>query len=363
MNDSRASIYSLVQQLPEPDAVYRIPQKVCFEVYRVKNSGTKFWRDPVLKELLIYARNAYHVYGRRDPLDEYDPKASIYLVRAIYDSDDGSQKLEEWLSSRLVSGIGQPLGAGELNMYFYEEQPMDYWVRKPLGYEDSSFWNYVICSSRMCGIDPYIRESKGNQKIDTALKHTPVSNAILRTQFLIDNEHELPCKLVTAIIREDLRKNRISVMVRGEKIMRVYTMAHEFLGIENPHAIMLDRDAFAYEFPSYWLDISQLLVLLGRLQDEGRLSEDGIRHYIGGSIPLNFNSAKLGLLLAVDGKIHDSSMTGEELRVLVDKYVDEKPILRITDAREWFGSYLRILDRMEVDIFEQNPKLRNFLTS
>ncbi|MCH7883283.1 hypothetical protein IIA95_02630 [Patescibacteria group bacterium] len=366
MNDYSASIHSITQQLPKPDAVYRSQGKdpVVFEVYKAKGFESRFWRDPFLRELLLRTRGSYRKYGAREPIDQYDSKASIYLVRAMYPSDDGIKIIEEWLSSRLVPGIGNPQGAGELDIYFYQERPMDYWVREHLGCRNVSFWNYVLSSSRMCGIHPFVAGSNGEQTVNYRLKHkyTAACNAIIRAQFLINNAYQFPYKVVTAIIREDLHEKGLLVEVEGKKFMPLYTKAHDFLGIVDPHAIKLNRSVYAYEFPSYWLDVSRLVSLLECLQKEGKLSEEALGYYLKGeSIPFDFNPSNLGLLLAVDGKIHASTMTGNELRGLVDKYVQEKPILRITDAKKWFGSYLRVLDVMEIDIFTQNPELAKFL--
>jgi len=369
MNDYLAGVPALIERLPTTDAVYRNASGVTFEVFVAKDFKSRFWRDPALKELLLCTRGSYGVYGVREPFDRYDTKASIYVARARYPHENGTDTIEEWLSSRLVPGVGDPAGAGELDLYSYQGHSMEYWVQKRLGCASDVFWEYVLSSSRMCGIHPYITGAKdlgdfGKVSVHgRALKHkfTAVCNAVIRAQFLIDNGYQFPYRVVTAIIREDLHKRGLQVVSQEQKLVPLYTTAHEFLGIPNSRAITLDKNVYAFEFPSYWLDVSQLTRVLEELKTEGKLSAEGLEYYLRGDFPFSFNTANLGALLTVPGTIHASLMTGEELRALVDTRVEAKPILRITDAKAWFQSYLRILDVSGVDIFAQHPELRTFL--
>jgi len=350
---------SLIRQLPPPHARYCDRVGTIFEVYRVKSLGDHFWRDPLLKELLIKTRDSYRRYGVRTSLDQYDVKAAIYLVRVMYHSEEMATRVEEWISVRVVPGNGNPLGAGELEIYFYEGKRMDYWVRKKLGCGQKVFWSRVLSNSRMCGIRPFVSgaSDKGETNYRLGHKYTAVCNAIISTQFIIDTNYLFP-GVITGILRDDLHEKGLRVSFGSEEAIPTFTKAHEFLGIPQD-AVKLNRGTYAYEFPSYWLDVAQLINLLERLQREDRISEEGLEYYLRGSLPSNLNN--LGALLTVAGTIHASKMTGEELRALVDEHVQEKPSLRITYTREWFESYLRVLQVAGVDMFDQNPELLNFL--
>lgn len=366
---SVTQVRSLARMLPGPLAVYT-SKEARFEVYKAKDILNPFWRDPTVKTLLLGARSSYSRYGNRFPLDDYDKKAAIYLVRASYThaTEPSITTVEEWLSVRMAPGNGDPRGGGELEMYFHQGKPMDFWLQQRFfPKEGVGFWNYVVSSSRMCGIHPHVvsQPSRGRELvIELGPKHryTAACFAIIHAQFLVDYPmSEFPYQYITAIIREDLKQKALRISKREENFWPTFTPAYEILGLKDRSEVKLNRSEYAYEYPSYWLDISQLLDLLRLLLSEGRLKKTSLKRYLRFSLEKREAMVNLGALLTAHGPIAGSEITGAELRELVDEEVEDVPELKITKTEDWNRGILRLLDAAETDFFEQNPPLRRYL--
>ena len=254
MDGTSREIDLLIRQLLSPHAKYHNNDGAVFDVYKVKGARDRFWHDPLLRELLLKTRDSYRRYGTRIPIDQFDAKAAIYLVRTKYPSEDGTAYIEEWFSSRMVPGSGSPLGVGEPEIYFYKGHSLDYWLQKKLGCSKASFWAKVLSSSRMCSTPPYISGAGEMKEAGSRLKrkYTAVCYAITCAQFLLDANFQTG-DIVTAIIPDDLVEKSLCVSGgAGKTAVPLFTKAHEFLGIPET-AVKLDRSIYANVFPLYWL--------------------------------------------------------------------------------------------------------------
>lgn len=336
----------ILKQLPEPVSVFNLGGTV-LRVYRVKGMHSPYWMDPALKRLFVFSRSSYSRYGTRSEIDEFDAKAAIYMVQATYFTK--VNVFEEWLSIRMVPGNGEPVGAGELEIYTYRDRPMDIWVREKFKIEDRDrFWHYIVSSSRMCGIHPYTIEDGQVQtdlSTETGEKHqyTNIAFALIHWCFVADYP-DYKYQLVTAIIRDELALKGLRVVTSDKNIVGpLFTPAHIFLGVK-PDEIKLNRIKYAYEFPLYWFNMKQLVQLLEKLIEEGKLSEESLFKYIGSRDVTSPDAMrKFGSLLSVDGPIVGSSLNGSKLRELVDEFIEERPSLKITDGQAWNEANLKTL--------------------
>lgn len=353
----------LAAQLPRPDARYAAGDAT-FEVYRAKGTCPR-WSDLVLQKLVLFARNSYLRYGDRPTLDRYDMKAAIYLVRASYPNpDDPGRILEEWLSIRMAPGHGTPVGGGEIELYSYQGKRLDQWVRESFPGKGESFWEYVVSSSRMCGIRPYPQRGEGRQ--DDASKprhrHTAICFALIHAQFLIDYPlATYPYEYVTAIIREELLHKSLRIVKDGQVFEPTFTPAYQFFGLPGRTEIKLDRAVYAYKFPSYWFDVPRLVALLEGLVKEEKLDPSSIKRYLNVELSSAAGLKELGRLLTVKGRIVGSRLTGDELRAMVDDCVRDIPELKITKTADWNQGFLGVLKAAGVDIFSQHPWLEDHL--
>ena len=304
--------------------------EVLFRIYRIKNLLDDCWNDLGLKNLLLSARRSYGVFGRRALLDGYDSKSAIYIAQALYPRD------EEWLSIRLVPGEGTPLGTGELEKFSYQGHSIAYYVKKNLFGGDPNFWRYIFSSSRMCGIHP---------KSSTRHRFTAYCYALINLHFIEDYLLKSDGRCVTGVIINRFVDHALTVEIDGQKYGTAFTPAYKFLDISDPKEIRYNRKLnkyYVYRFPAYFLNAEQLVRVVQELIDSGRLSENTVESFL--EIKISFRELtqssnftplgslrNLGKLLIIRGPIPDSKITGEELRALLDRSVDDGPELKITE--------------------------------
>ncbi|MBI3305343.1 hypothetical protein HYZ80_03435 [Candidatus Parcubacteria bacterium] len=346
----------LCGELPQPVARYRTGEAE-FEIYRARSWYSR-WHDPVLEQIVLLARDAYRLYGKRPTLDSYDEKAAIYLVRATYPwSAEPRETAQEWLCIRLVPGSGQPLGVGEPEIYFSGGRSFDQWLQERLVVAGESFWKYVVSSSRMCAVRPYL-EATG-QELGSRNRYTAISFSLIHAQFLLDYPLALhPYRCITAIIRPELIAKSLTVRKDGREFRPTFCPARKFFGLSSAAEISLDRSVYTYRFPSYWLDVPQLTTCLEELLAKGDLSRQSLEHYVGAEWGTAISWQRLGDLLLVDGQIFGSRMTGSDLRAIIDARVRDVPELNVTPTPDWNRGILSVLEAAGVDIFAQHPALR-----
>lgn len=322
---SSSVLSKLTEKLPNPEAVYK-KNGVVFNIYKAKGWQKKEWESGELEKLVSLARKSYYRYGSREIYDKYDDKACIFLVSAEYKSPKlDNEILIEWISIRFVPGQGRIKGANELEIYYYAGKSLDKIVKEKFFGNSDKFWDYIVSSSRLCGIEPYIKNNPG-KIISPKHKYTAISFALAQKQF-IDDCHKTGSdfKFITEIVRTDFMKKAISIKTKnGKRIGPPSMRADKTLEIKNPRLIKLDRSIYSYKFPNYWLNIYQLDSLLQRLIRNKLLSKNYKKYYPEHSKILN-----------IKGKISDSKLTGNALRSLVDKYVSDSPGLKITDFETW----------------------------
>ena len=357
MNEVRV----FTEQLPSPISVWRM-KDILFRVYRTKSLLNPQWAHNALHHLLVHARGSYYVYGGRPPLDEYDAKAVPYLVRVTYPIFSNGKKyiIEEWLSDRLVTGIGEPLGGGELNLFLYRGKKVEYWMQKKFFRPHENYLEHTVTSNRMCTINPYFANHEDEQlgiELPPRQRYTAICYALMVFHFWKDYLQNSPYRYTTSILQTRVIEKAMTVEVSGKRFQNVFMPAHQFFGFSNPDCIQLNRDAhegIVYKFPLYFLNAQKLAALLQRLITCKMLSTETIKYYLGetslvkeaeGGITSNLfkKLRNSGRLLSEEDKIVGSKMTGESLRRLVDREVPDGPELKITEVEKTFKSARDIL--------------------
>lgn len=353
-------IRSLLEELPPPISVWRTPGET-YRVYRVKGIHDERWLDDVLYELLLSMRGSYYIYGDRPPLDKYDGKSAIYAAQVTYSTADGIP-VEEWFNLRLVPSDGVPIGAGELDVFKYNGRLVSEIVQERLCGSGESYTEVFPGCSRMCGIDPfYLNEEEPSlRRLPSRHAHTTACYAMV-SYHMLEDLRKTAARYITAVIIDRFIDSTLTVEVDGNKYPITFTPASEILGPGGsmPTLDRRGRDLYIYKYPGYHLDARKLVEFLAKIIHEGKISPLTLRHYIGEDFSIEDVGREKGMtmvaklkdvqkLLTVRGNITGSSLTGEELRDLIDKEVPDGPRLKITPLGELEKSVEAILRVLHV---------------
>lgn len=360
---SKNSALTTQPKLPTPDAVF-VSKQARFEIYRAKDLYKKSWRHPGLHQLAAIARTSYHRYGSRSLFDKYDRKAAIYLARVQYYKKQSEGKpllVNEWLSVRMVPGNGEFNGVGEPELFALNGISVAELLQKKMNVSRSEFWSHIISDSRLCGIHPYTLDSHRKITRLESNKHeyTPHCMALMQLQFMRDYPpSKLPFEFVTAIIRPEIRDKVLTVQ-KGKTLAKPHFVpAHTTLGLSKKDKVIVNREAYAYQFPKYWLNMHQLKKLLNKLLKNKQISQKTFDYYLDSySIDSMEGEIKLSKLLTAKGKLAGGKITGPKLRSLIDKYVADTTELQIIPIQAWRKGFLAMVSKVGIKIPKNYPKL------
>ena len=308
-NKSAISLHEIRElgtALPLPITT-RIIGGIQFRLYQAKNLFQDQWKSDALRKLVVISRTSYQRWGDFRPLDRDDAKAVVYLVRLNYPLRrklDGAT-VEEWVSYRFVPAGGDPPDVEELSLFGCDGRPIMEAAKEILFGSQSDYRDFIVNSSRLCGIRPFFRDGEFEKYSDLLpSKHADVALgfAVINESFLDECSRKgLPFRYLFGIIRDELIVKALSVRRNGAIFSPAFTPAHVVLGVPEV-SIRLDRQAlssYVYRFPLYFLNNEELYASVRKL----RLSVDDI-----------------GLLIkSDDGKLRD----------ILDREVGDNPALRL----------------------------------
>lgn len=354
----------LLRRLPEPVSKHTIGT-VDFEIYKAKDLLNPNWINEALFRLVLDARMSYYRYGDFTLLDEYDKKSAIYLVRVRYKLPLFGIKqgcpVEEWLSTRLIPVRGDPYGIEDFELFIYQGKTLITAFQERLFDPHGRYLDSFVASSRTCGIRPYCKSEKDENKLkkEAILKHkyTAICFALIHQRFweecLIS---DFPFEYIVGTVVNKFMDKALVIVVNGKEFIPNFIPIHQFLKIGKGEEIKLDRhrkDFYTYRFPTYFLNTHQLIDLLLKLIEGKKLSNNTIQYYLQTNLTLkeilrqdNFTVEylrKLNRLLTIHGPIKGAVLTGEQLRKILDKEVDDAPELRITKIEDWIKSIKYLL--------------------
>lgn len=358
---SPSGLRKLLTNLPTPATRYfSLNEGVVFELYKAKSFNDR-WRNKTLWRLVIEARGSYYRYGDYPPLDKYDKRAVVYLVRAIYLDKIMRSRAEEWLSLRFVPGGEKSGGLEDLESYIYNNRLAEDWVKTKLFGGDNNFLKYIISISRLCGIESFLSPRSSSKESDDAHKRdnrfTPICFAIL-CQAVIKEcaKKKKLVKYFTAQIPEELVEGFLAFKKGDKKYVPSFDLASDVLNIKDKENLKLDRSKYAYKFPLYFLKMKDLIWFIRMLLTENLVSEEVIVSYLKNKEAIKDIKEKdyisagklkgLGSFLTVKGFIKNSQLTGEKLRELA-KVIGDGPDLRIMEFKKWKKSIEKILEESE----------------
>lgn len=335
---------------------------VLIQIYRVKNLHSSEWNSPQLKQYLMHARQSYLRYGHVPLIDDFDMKSEIYITRVTYSikNDSLSYPVEEWLSMRFVPSDGNPRYTEDLLYCLCKDKPLIQWLSESNFSGTKNSAQHMIAISRICSIPPR-KIPKYKYKKDVffpeRLHYTAISFALMNKTFLDNQNSSLKYyKHMTGIFRDEFIDKILTARTLEKEIVPDFTFGYKLLGLNDIHALTLNRSApllYPYHFPNYFFQIDELHKALGNLYSHESITRETLIHYMGEEAHpdkwihnLDYFkriSPKLEHMLTVIGPLYGASITGEKMRAVLDREVGDGPKLRIMNMDAWQNSIEKYL--------------------
>ncbi len=342
-------IAHLTSELPPPLTTYRLGT-IRLSLYQAKEFYSPNWLHPHWPALVSEARRSYLRYGAVPLLDSYDDKAAIYMCRADYHPSvkrvGNSERRTEWLSIRFIPADGAPVSTEDLDQFQYRGKSIGQCLLEQASQDSGQFWQSVMTISRICGFADLNQNEAVAGSSAQNLKYSAVA-FLLMNHYLFQHESVNRLKHVTAVFSERLF-NKIVVEVERDTGVRLSVPGIEEYFKCAPGEVKLERKVMAYHFPGYFLNIHDLAKLLKRLYIDGHLTAVSFQHYLENFLEhevrnweefayrnLLYRLHGLGRLLTSHGPIPGATITGEQLRALVEVEVRDGPRLQFIDAPSW----------------------------
>ncbi|OGY62822.1 MAG: hypothetical protein A2745_03460 [Candidatus Harrisonbacteria bacterium RIFCSPHIGHO2_01_FULL_44_13] len=349
-------IRGLVRSLPEPHEKISLGKReqLNFEVYLVKKMHNRQWENRVLLKLLLHARGSFYVYSELPPLDSYDLKSQIYLVRIRYNVKiaNSCYPVEEWVSTRFIPYYGDPEKFRDIEMFEYRGRGIESQIEKRLLDVAKLDWGSVVGASGLCGIEPFSASENIVSQESLAMRYTSLAFALIVAQFIKSCEGCPPAYLA-AQVAEEFVQGVLSFRAQNQVFRPNFTLASDLLMIKNASQVKLRRNnRLIYNRPLYFFNRKALLELLRDLIRKEVLTAKTFEYYMGDSALAKrlLNServaasefAKLGRIFTASGMLYGAKITGAKLRNIL-KRVPDGPKFRIMKLSEFILSLRKMI--------------------
>lgn len=334
------------KDLPDPDFFWTY-NDISIYIYCAKKKFSKQWTNPILRHIVMDARQSFKRYGPVPLVDVYDDKSSVYLARAVYpsvliDKYSNSVLVEEWLSLRFISAAGNPEFTEDLKDCIYDGNPVYNLVRDELFKNSIDFNEKIISISRLCSI-PSRFFNRQQKNFTNKLLMMPVLFLLSVETFLQESiSRSENIEYFTALLRPEVLEKSLGTML-GKNFHFYLTSLADILKLDSHITI---NDVLCYQYPGYFLKMSKLIQLLKYLMDRGILTKQTIAYYLGDKniiekmyLTNKYESnmlvatKNLGDLLSTKDIIYGSLITGEELRMLIKNDIEYGAILTMTKTK------------------------------
>lgn len=341
--------------LPSPAREYQFGDARFF-VYKVKDKSERNFPQKELHTLLLEARKTYLRYGDVALTDSYDEKSSIYLTRIVYhyQVDNVSIPLEEWVSVRFVPASGDPISTEDLDACVYNNRPLSESLHKMLLSDKPEPLKHLVTISRICRIVPRVPVDNvffSGNFLPQKNKYTALAFTAMNEVFLEESKNRgEEYHYFTALAKPELFEKVLHFQTNTTKVYFPFSPASEILQLKNDERLRIHRSLLSYRHPGYFLHLEEMIALLEKLIELGRLTENSWQHYFQTKMCFAEFRQKheespyheflpfiqgLSKLLLTPGWIEGSRMHGTELRSLVDLCVSDAVQLYIAPASKW----------------------------
>ncbi len=323
------------------------------EVFLAK-SFKEDWVTPSLRDAVLHEREAYLRYGDVALTDRHDDDSTVYLICGKQTKN--GVNIEERFSVRFVSG--QSMSIEEANRFLMTNLAGGSFLeamQKQLS-GDGTFLGQLAFVSRICGSV----HSLGGTSVETTtwaapkMTLTAYAFALAVDHFFEWTQEGARTAYLFGIFREELISRSLTVAHNDHRVPR-FENARSMLGGNHEGEITIERTADVYRYPGYFFQVDQLWDLLRQLVLAGKLSPLTLARHIGGDdavtelmsqAPMNVEYARnLGYLLAHEGMIDNSTISGEELRAMINEHVGDGPQLCALRRKNWDEDFLHLMSQ------------------
>jgi uncharacterized protein YbaA (DUF1428 family) len=220
---------------------------------------------------------------------------------------------------------------------------------------NEELFSYIFAHSRFCSTHAYGGSTSHKKAIKKIEKHSfehsvynyaGIAYALMNRMFIEQMEKEgIEIKFMTSQLNSIMTDVILSFSRGNTRTVLPFEKAHVKLDIDHPSKLFIDRNRalYALSCPGYFLDIRDILKLFQRLHEEGKLDKELLREYFPGDRSLETIMKNphirdfrfLGKLFTHNGSIIGSSITGQELRDIINKEVQDAPTLYLMHIDEW----------------------------
>lgn len=309
------------------------------QVFQARKIGDD-WASKQLRDAVLSERRTYLRYGGVELIDQYDDNAAIYLVCALRKKN--GVDVEERFSIRFVSGQNMSLEeAGNFLSHKLTNVPFFAQIQQQMSF-----------ASRACG-GVYVPDvTHDNVTVAPRMFSTPYAFALSIDHFFRSTSEGRLTGFLLAIIREEVYKHSLSTSVEEYRVPRFVAM-DKLSEWKQEDPMFMNRTKEIFSYPRYFLEYDELRILLKRLVGSGRLSPETLARHVGGMEVVDVLTSEaqmnggwtknLGALLTQEGVIADSTISGEELRKLINIHVGDGPKLRILHRMTWSEDFLKLM--------------------
>lgn len=353
-----SEIQSLSKKLPKPEKSYAW-QGVNFDLYIAKNFNTSKWLNQQLKGIVLLCRKSFKRYGNVPLVDEYDKKSLIILVRINY--AENNKRLTEWFTLRVISANGKPDMTEDLLLQFENGKKL-YDIIKEKFYPNTDGSKSIFTLSRFCGSTVYLQN--GLKATDFKRRFTNIAFVLmgfLATENLTSKFADFH---LTAMFHHNIMERLKHFEWEGKKAKFNFDEIFDVLGLAPEGLKKLSPGNIAYYYPTYFFRLEQLINWLKVLQNEGKLSAQTFNHYLknelnwveiddhatANKIKVVKKLSGLGALFTAKKKIHDSDLSGDDLRARLNNEVEKTLVLNVFSNKSFekkIQSFLKDLNFFE----------------
>lgn len=275
--------------------------------------------------LLSTLRGSYARYGSVPAIDEYDAKSCTYIgmVHSVCTCGRAEKhNAVEWHSIRFIPAAGKPDGTDDFALCVVKTGNLNTLLQSTLFSKRPGYEKHLVSITRICATPRYclLDSTELSHRVGTAANFWLMNKAFYGTYA------EQGFTYMTGLFRNDLTTRLLVDASKSPET--IFTPAHTVLGLP-PDAITINRGLAGYRWPAYFLNTNDLVRTLTELAQAGKVS----KAFVDTAVADGFQN--FGGTLQAMGPIPHTSVTGEELRSIVNAQVADGPLLRLFPLPTW----------------------------
>lgn len=301
-----------------------LPEELICDIRAIRGLQTNTPITQQQANLLTALRGSYARYGSVPAIDEYDTKSCSYMgmIQSQCPCEKaGKHFAAEWHSIRFIPAEGLPDGTDDFALCTTSMGTLQTLLRNKLFAHTDNYQKYMVSITRICATPRYceLDNSELPHRVGT------FANFWVTNKTFFDSPGAAGFTHMTGLFRNDLTTRLVTAGTAPEAVFRP---AYMELGVAAKD-IAINRGLAGYRWPAYFLNLTELTETLTSQLKSNKVSKGFVETALADGFQ-NFG----GTLQAI-GPIPHTSLTGEQLRDIVDRTVSDSPILRLFTLAIW----------------------------